>query len=89
MARNEVFKVFRMTISSGTGESRLRQAVLVHFSEPESGDAWSNDPSPTLTMVETAIGGLKKWITEKCPERTDWTVLPFETFYNWPSDDEG
>lgn len=67
----------RMTISSGSGETRLRQAavyVLPKFDQEE----------PTLHAVLTLAQVLDRWVKQYAPDRKDWVVMPFEYFNDWP-----
>ena len=78
-----ISRILRLTISSGEGKARLRQAVLVAGAYKSIGDAY-----PTLDGVERGIKALQRWVLEHASERTDWLLLPFETLMHWPHDED-
>ena len=81
---HRVFKHWRITISSGVGENRLRQAVLVVEGDPEQ-------EYPSLDLLKNALTALQRWVNDYPParERKDWVVMqPIESLMHWPDDCE-
>lgn len=61
----------RVTISSGSGQTRLRQAAL--YALPNFGDT-----APTLDALLQTTQTLNRWIKQHAPDREDWVVMPLE-----------
>jgi hypothetical protein len=62
-------KVLQINISSGSGETRIRQAVIIHAFETLDDSEW-----PSFKAVESGVTLLRKWAQANYPERDDWRV---------------
>src|SRR6266851_10048683 len=63
------FKTLLMTISSGTGDNRMRHAVAIRAFES------IGQEHPSLLAVRNGMNLLVHWAQEHYPERSDWTVV--------------
>lgn len=61
----------RMTISSGSDETRLRHSVMCML--PRFGQT-----EPTLDGLLRCAQALDRWVKQHAPDRKDWVVMPFE-----------
>ena len=81
---HRVYKHWRITISSGEGESRLRQAVLVVAKS-------ADQKYPSLAELQNGLTALQRWVNDYAPAsaRKDWIVMqPIESLMHWPDDCE-
>jgi hypothetical protein len=77
------FRYLQLNISSGAGESRIYQAVIVR------GGFDTLDPTemPSLKAIEDGLTTLRDWIKRTYPDRDDWKLC-IETRMHFPRADE-
>lgn len=72
-------QLLRFTISSGEGDSQIRQAVIISGAFK----TLSAEERPALKSIESGIAALRQWATEQYPDRDDWKIMEDRPMY-WP-----